>query len=47
MENSRILLTYHDLTVEVETSPSEELMEHMHQTVMGQPGGLQYHHTDL
>jgi len=47
MSNSRTLLTYHDLTVEVETTPSEELMEHMHQTVMGQPGGLQYHHTDL
>lgn len=47
MKNSRTLLTYHSLTIEVETSPSEELMEHMHQTVMGQPGGLQYHHTDL
>ena len=47
MGNSRTLLTYHDLTIEVETSPSEELMEHMHQTVMGQPGGLRYHHTDL
>ncbi|MCK4880398.1 MAG: hypothetical protein KAS82_07055 [Bacteroidales bacterium] len=47
MKNSRILLTYHDLTVEVESSPGVELMEHMHQTVMGQPGGLQYHHTDL
>ena len=47
MEDRRTLLTYHDLTIEVETSPSEELMEHMHQTVMGQPGGFQYHHTDL
>ena len=47
MEKSRTLLTYHSLTIEVETSPGEELMEHMHQTVMGQPGGMQYHHTDL
>jgi len=47
MKSSRTLLTYHSLTIEVETSPGEELMEHMHQTVMGQPGGLQYHHTDL
>ena len=47
MNNSRTLLNYHSLTIEVETSPSEELMEHMHQTVMGQPGGMQYHHTDL
>ncbi|MEA3462363.1 MAG: hypothetical protein U9R49_10820 [Bacteroidota bacterium] len=47
MKNSRTLLSYHDLTVEVESSPSDELMEHMHQTVMGQPGGMQYHHTDL
>lgn len=47
MNSSRTLLKYHSLTIEVETSPSEELMEHMHQTVMGQPGGMQYHHTDL
>jgi hypothetical protein len=47
MNSSRTLLNYHSLTIEVETSPSEELMEHMHQTVMGQPGGIQYHHTDL
>jgi len=47
MKSSRTLLTYHDLTVEVETTPGEELLEHMQETVMGQPGGLQYHHTDL
>lgn len=47
MKNSRTLLTYHDLTVEVETTPSEELMEHMHQTVLGQPGGFRYQHTNL
>lgn len=47
MNKSRTLLTYHSLTIEVETTPGEELMEHMHQTVMGQPGGMQYHHTDL
>jgi hypothetical protein len=47
MEKSRTLLTYHDLTVEVESSPGKELLEHMHNTVMGQPGGFQYHHTDL
>jgi len=47
MKNSRTLLTYHDLSVEVETTPGKELLEHMQQTVMGQPGGLQYHHTDL
>ena len=47
MNISRTLLTYHNLTIEVENSPSEELMEHMHQTAMGQPGGMQYHHTDL
>lgn len=45
--SSRTLLTYHDLTVDVETTPSEELMVHMHQTVLGQPGGFQYQHTDL
>ena len=47
MENRRTLLTYHNLTIEVESSPSQELMEHMYGTVMGQPGGIQYHHTDL
>jgi hypothetical protein len=47
MENRRTLLSYHSLSIEVETTPSEELMEHMYGTVMGQPGGLQYHHTDL
>lgn len=47
MENRRTLLSYHSLSVEVETSPSEELMAHMYGTVMGQPGGIQYHHTDL
>ena len=47
MENRRTLLTYHNLTIEVESAPSQELMEHMYGTVMGQPGGIQYHHTDL
>ena len=47
MEQRRTLLSYHDLSIEVESSPSEELMEHMYGTVMGQPGGMQYHHTDL
>jgi hypothetical protein len=47
MKSRRTLLNYHSLSIEVETSPSEELMEHMYGTVMGQPGGVQYHHTDL
>ena len=47
MKQRRTLLTYHDLSIEVETTPSEELMEHMYGTVMGQPGGLQFHHTVL
>lgn len=47
MAKSRTLLTYHDLAVEVETSPGEELIQHMHDTVMGQPGGLRYQHTNL
>lgn len=44
---SRTLLTYHDLTVEVETTPGEELLEHMHGTILGQPGSFRYQHTDL
>jgi len=47
MEKSRTLLTYHDLTVEVEPEPSDELIEHMHNTVMGQPGSFRYQHTNL
>jgi hypothetical protein len=47
MNERRTLLQYHELTVEVETSPGKELMEHMHQTVLGQPGGVRYQHTDL
>ena len=47
MEKARTLLTYHNLTVEVESSPNEELLEHMHSTVMGQPGGFRYQHTNL
>ena len=47
MKEERTLLTYHDLTVEVETSPGDELIEHMYSTVLGQPGGFRYQHTDL
>jgi hypothetical protein len=47
MDESRTLLTYHDLTVEVELTPGEELIDHMHSTVLGQPGGFRYQHTDL
>ncbi|HER09646.1 MAG TPA: hypothetical protein ENO20_12130 [Bacteroides sp.] len=47
MKNPRTLLTYHDLSVEVQSSPGEELIEHMHETVLGTPGGLRYQHTDV
>jgi hypothetical protein len=47
MEQARTLLTYHDLTVEVEDTPGEELIEHMHTTTLGQPGGFRYQHTNL
>lgn len=47
MSKSRTLLTYHDLTVDVEATPSEELLEHMHATIMGQPGSFRYRHTNL
>jgi len=47
MKKSRTLLTYHDLTVEVEPEPSDELIEHMYNTVMGQPGSFRYQHTNL
>ena len=47
MKSGRTLLSYHDLNVEVEDAPGQELLEHMHSTLMGQPGGLRYHHTNL
>jgi len=47
MKIPRTLLTYHDLKVEVEERPGKELLDHMHSTLMGQPGGLRYHHTSL
>ena len=47
MGKSRTLLTYHDLTVEVETSPSQELIDHMLGTVLGQPGSFRYRHMNL
>jgi hypothetical protein len=47
MDRSRTLLTYHDLAVEVEETPGDELIEHMHSTVLGQPGGFRYQHTNL
>ncbi len=47
MKEPRTLLTYHDLKVEVETSPNQELMDHLHSTVLGQPGGFRYQHTNL
>jgi hypothetical protein len=47
MEKSRTLLTYHDLTVEVESLPGQELIDHLHSTVLGQPGSFRYQHVDL
>jgi len=47
MNKPRTLLEYHDLKVEVETIPGKELIDHLHSTVLGQPGGFRYQHTDL
>jgi len=47
MSKSRTLLRYHDLSVEVEATPNEELLEHMHGTTLGQPGAFRYQHTNL
>ncbi|MEN8228566.1 MAG: hypothetical protein ABFS38_10465 [Bacteroidota bacterium] len=47
MSKSRTLLTYHDLTIEVESTPGDEIMDHMQDTVLGQPGGFRYQHTNL
>ena len=35
MTKARTLLSYHDLTVEVESTPGKELLEHMHPTAAG------------
>lgn len=47
MDEPKILLTYHDLTIEVETTPPPELIDHVHNTTLGQPGGFRYQHVDL
>jgi hypothetical protein len=47
MDKSRTLLTYHDLTVEVESCPGQELIDHLYGTVLGQPGSFRYQHTSL
>ncbi len=47
MNKVKTLLTYHDLTVEVETAPTQELIDHVHSTTLGQPGGFRYQHVDL
>jgi hypothetical protein len=44
---TRALLTYHDLTVEVDELPGQELIDHMMSTVLGQPGSFQYQHMHL
>lgn len=47
MNKARTLLTFHTLNVEVESSPGQEIIDHMHTTLMGQPGGLRYYQTSL
>jgi len=47
MEEPKILLNYHDLELKAHTSPPQDLMDHMHSTVLGTPGGLRYRHTNL
>lgn len=47
MNKARTLLTFHTLSVEVENTPGQEIIDHMHSTLMGQAGGLRYYHTSL
>ena len=47
MEQKRTLLTYHDLAVEVETYPGQELIDHMLSTILGQPGSFRYQHVHM
>lgn len=45
--SKRTLLTYHDLTMDVETTPPQELIDHVHSTILGQPGSFRYQHLNL
>ncbi|MEN8157290.1 MAG: hypothetical protein ABFS10_10070 [Bacteroidota bacterium] len=47
MDKTRTLYEFRDLKLEVETTPGQELIDHMHSTVLGQPGGFRYRHMDL
>lgn len=47
MQKPKILLRHFDLTIEVESHPGDELIRHMHDTLLGMPGGFQYYHTNV
>jgi len=47
MQKSKILFRHFDLTIEVESHPGDELIRHMHDTLLGMPGGFQYYHTNI
>jgi hypothetical protein len=47
MSHPRTLLRFHDLQVDVDSHPSDELVTHMQSTVLGQPGGFRYMHMDI
>jgi len=45
MEQKRNIVNYHELKVDVEKQPGEELLNYLKSNVLGTPGGLRYQHT--
>ena len=47
MEEGKTVIKWHYLGVKVHPSPPPDLVDHMHSTILGTPGGFRYRHTDL
>lgn len=47
MADTREVLKYLKLSVEIEQNPGEEIREHLRKTLQGTPGKLRYRHTSL
>ena len=45
MPENQNVIQYHDLKVDVERVPGNDLLEHLEANVLGSPGGLRYKHT--
>ncbi len=47
MKQAKNLANYRSLRVEVKRKADEELLKHLHRTILGSPGGIQYTQTNI